>query len=251
MTTPNERYVSDEDEAARYRAVHEVRAQRRVKAYTGNIDQGYKNVPGPPVIEAAVQLRVSPIIDRFGTWAVTDYGVECLTTTYYIGIDGLDDPVLEEKVTSKPWVVPGDFCMALRVARELFRSDDFDVSPMSASTHASLDSPENQLGDIATDIGSLFDRLNENEQSLMTLLCVKDKETGKSLTYRKIARLLDPPVSHTQVGRMKKRLEDKHPELILFLFERRASNAKGVPPAGRARGKEILSKQHESMDYSS
>lgn len=42
--------------------------------------------------EAVEMFDVSPLIKRFGSWAVTEYGVECLSTHYAIPKDRLNEP---------------------------------------------------------------------------------------------------------------------------------------------------------------
>src|SRR3954464_11929296 len=39
------------------------------------------------VEEQITGLEISPLIRRFGTWAVTDYGIECLVSDYSIEMD--------------------------------------------------------------------------------------------------------------------------------------------------------------------
>src|SRR5436189_5844099 len=42
--------------------------------------------------EATRRFDLSPVIRRFGTWAVTTYGVECLVTYYPIRLSRVEEP---------------------------------------------------------------------------------------------------------------------------------------------------------------
>lgn len=64
---------------------------------------------------------ISPILRRFGTWAVTTYGVECLTRGYPIDRAWLDEPDWMDHMREKSWVVMSDFRAAFSAGRELHR----------------------------------------------------------------------------------------------------------------------------------
>lgn len=75
------------------------------------------------VEEAIERFDLSPIVQRFGTWAVTSYGVECLAARYYIEKDRLweDEDIRHgwlDHMCEKPWVVLGDFAAALEYGRK-------------------------------------------------------------------------------------------------------------------------------------
>lgn len=72
------------------------------------------------VPEAMAIHDVSPILRRFGTWAVTEYGVECLTSSYPIEKDRLGESDWLPHVGQKPWVVYEDFRDALYFAKKTF-----------------------------------------------------------------------------------------------------------------------------------
>lgn len=79
-----------------------------------NSDEKFELSPIDPTIE------VSPIIKRFGTWAVTTYGVECLSDKYDFSMDRVDEPDwLDHMRETKNWVNMRDFEAALSYAREL------------------------------------------------------------------------------------------------------------------------------------
>lgn len=72
-------------------------------------------------VEQARRINdVSPIIKRCGTWAVTEYGVECLTTRYPIEISRLMEKDWLDHMIHKTWVVAYDFSDALDGARDRF-----------------------------------------------------------------------------------------------------------------------------------
>src|SRR5438105_3695690 len=72
-------------------------------------------------ISLAAALRrsdVSPIVRRFGTWAVTEYGVECLAHYYPIRKERLWQAYpWERHMATKRWVVQEDLRPALIFGR--------------------------------------------------------------------------------------------------------------------------------------
>lgn len=68
--------------------------------------------------EALREFEVSPIIKRYGTWAVTTYGVECLSDKYFFEMDRVDEPDWVDHMRGKIWPIMGDFEAALSYARE-------------------------------------------------------------------------------------------------------------------------------------
>lgn len=77
------------------------------------------------VEEAREILEVDPIIRRFGTWAVTEYGIECLTTRYSIAKDRVHESdwrkhMVGDSQARGHWVVGSDFLGALSFARVQF-----------------------------------------------------------------------------------------------------------------------------------
>ena len=67
------------------------------------------------------------IIAQFGDWAVTPFGVECLTSPYQIQWDSLLDPITKdtfwlEKLYNKPFVSDlHDVAEAIRIGRHIHR----------------------------------------------------------------------------------------------------------------------------------
>ena len=62
---------------------------------------------------------LSPVLERHGTWAVTLFGVECLTEAYWVEYDRLGEPDWPDHMRMKGWVVWPDFMAALESARRL------------------------------------------------------------------------------------------------------------------------------------
>ena len=76
---------------------------------------------------APTELPMPEIIAQFGDWAVTPFGVECLTTAYQIQWDSLLDPVIDdafwlENLYNKPFIsILRDVAEAIRVGRHIHR----------------------------------------------------------------------------------------------------------------------------------
>lgn len=71
-----------------------------------------------PDIRAAMDgWGVYPVLARFGQWAVTLYGVECLSEPYWIEWDRVNDPDWLDHMRRKRWVVMADFAAALDEAK--------------------------------------------------------------------------------------------------------------------------------------
>lgn len=77
------------------------------------------------IAEAQRRFEVGEVYEQCGSWAVTDYGVECLTEHYPIPKDelyaGEPDGGWMFHMADKRWVNMSDFGMALQAAR--FRFD--------------------------------------------------------------------------------------------------------------------------------
>jgi hypothetical protein len=69
--------------------------------------------------EAMKRFEVSPLIKRFGTWAVTTYGIESLTTYYPIELHRVNEGDWIDHLREKTWVDIDDFASALAYARRL------------------------------------------------------------------------------------------------------------------------------------
>ncbi len=79
---------------------------------------GDNPMPGEP--------PVPTIITQFGDWAVTPFGVECLTHAYQIQWDSLTDNRVDDhfwlsNLAKKDWVNLYDFAEAIRHGRKIHR----------------------------------------------------------------------------------------------------------------------------------
>ncbi len=79
------------------------------------------------IAEAQRRFEVGVVYEQHGTWAVTDYGVECLVQHYPIAKDRLYESEPNHgwmfHMSEKVWVDMGDFGDALVAARERFDPD--------------------------------------------------------------------------------------------------------------------------------
>lgn len=72
-------------------------------------------------------MRTSKVIKKFGTWAVTRYGVESLTHFYPIEKSRVNEKhndgtyAWEDHMVQKNWVNMEDFTTAINYAREYFK----------------------------------------------------------------------------------------------------------------------------------
>lgn len=77
--------------------------------------------------EAIKRYHLAPILRRFGSWAVTEHGVECLVWFYDIPKarlwESFDSYPWERHLCMKRWVTPEDAMAALAYARELWPKD--------------------------------------------------------------------------------------------------------------------------------
>ncbi len=74
----------------------------------------------PHVLQRAIaDFGVSPILKRYGSWAVTTHGIECLKTFYQFSFERTSELDWVEHMRSKTWVKIPDFVAALEYAREI------------------------------------------------------------------------------------------------------------------------------------
>jgi hypothetical protein len=71
------------------------------------------------VIEAATYFDMPPLLRRFGEWAVTERGVECLTSKYLIEKDRFGEDDWFTHMEEKTWVNMDDFKSAFFAAEAL------------------------------------------------------------------------------------------------------------------------------------
>lgn len=102
-------------ELARLKKEHERESVARAKSH----DMHGGDNPAP------TEAPMPKIIAQFGDWAVTPFGIECLTAPYQIQWDSLLDPVIEdsfwlEKLYNKDFVSDlHDLAEVLRVGRHI------------------------------------------------------------------------------------------------------------------------------------
>jgi len=92
-----------------------------------------------------VYYDIPYIVRRFGAWAVTPYGIECLTTYYPIPFHRVEESNWLRHMRSKTWVNLGDFGAALDFATTLHdqrRQLSIDGRPLKIFLcHAKEDKP--------------------------------------------------------------------------------------------------------------
>ena len=71
--------------------------------------------------EAIQQFELAPVIKRYGTWAVTTHGVECLSAPYAIAMSRVDELDWLDQLRGRDWMNMNisDLAKALSCAREL------------------------------------------------------------------------------------------------------------------------------------
>lgn len=70
--------------------------------------------------KATAAFETAPVLERYGSWVVTLYGVECLTIPYWVEFDRVNEPDWEEHMAGKRWCDLFDFGAALASARRRF-----------------------------------------------------------------------------------------------------------------------------------
>lgn len=84
---------------------------------------------GPMTLEdAQKEFNVGPIKQRFGVWCVTDYGIECLATDYYISKEQLSKSFWPDHMQAKRWVNAGEFMACYRAALKYHGLADLAVA---------------------------------------------------------------------------------------------------------------------------
>jgi hypothetical protein len=96
---------------------HEKVAQYFPEPYRGEIDTfGDEKVS---IIDAANDIDVYPIFQRVGVWAITSYGLECLSHSYPIEKERLEELDWADHMTEKTWINIKDFKLALLTAKTM------------------------------------------------------------------------------------------------------------------------------------
>ena len=72
-------------------------------------------------LHKAIELyEVSPVVNRFGAWVVTTYGIECLDRYYPIELSRVNESGWIRHMSEKNWVHMPDFISALDYAKQLY-----------------------------------------------------------------------------------------------------------------------------------
>lgn len=100
------------------RLLHEKERENQALIIAQERHGGDNPMPGEP--------PVPTIITQFGDWAVTPFGVECLTHAYQIQWDSLTDERVQDdfwlsNLAKKEWVNLHDFAEAIRHGRKIHR----------------------------------------------------------------------------------------------------------------------------------
>jgi hypothetical protein len=83
--------------------------------------------PAPETLEEIEAARrrfdVAPILQHYGTWAVTEDGIECLVADYHVARDRIHEPDWVRHLSEKIWAVRDDIERAFKDARERWPQD--------------------------------------------------------------------------------------------------------------------------------
>lgn len=72
------------------------------------------------VRHAVERFKIHPVLERYGEWAVTDYGLECLTHRYVIPKEMLNDQDWIGHMSAKSGIGMMDFRRALAAAKKYY-----------------------------------------------------------------------------------------------------------------------------------
>jgi len=72
--------------------------------------------PALTLAEACAAFDVGTVVERHGTWAVTDWGLASLQTSYHIPAERLHTSDWCDHMAEKRWVVAADFRAAYAAA---------------------------------------------------------------------------------------------------------------------------------------
>jgi hypothetical protein len=87
--------------------------------YAGSVTSQHDRTKLWSIIQAATYFDLPPLIDRVGDWAICTDGLHCLTTSYQISADRLQEADWPDHVARKNWANVGEFESALSKARLL------------------------------------------------------------------------------------------------------------------------------------
>jgi hypothetical protein len=72
----------------------------------------------PDIARATEEFELSPVLEQYGSWVVTLYGVECLYHPCWIAFEEVGHDDWESHMREKPWCDPLDFRAALAAGRK-------------------------------------------------------------------------------------------------------------------------------------
>jgi hypothetical protein len=97
---------------------HEKASQYFPEPYTGKVKVGEID---NTIVEIATKLELDTILKRFGDWVVTTKGIDCLTKSFFISKENIDQEQWVEKMSDEWWVNTGDFELIYYSAKDLMR----------------------------------------------------------------------------------------------------------------------------------
>ncbi len=83
--------------------------------YEGRLQYGDRDLS---IVEIATMLELPPILKRYGDWAVTTEGIECLIVRYTVDKSRFDEGDWINHMREKTWVNLSDFSSALYTGRD-------------------------------------------------------------------------------------------------------------------------------------
>lgn len=126
-------------------------------------------IEGPLTLAEVIKAyEVSTITERFGQWAVTDYGLECFVTQYPISVWRLDEQDWALHMREKRWINIKEFAAAYKFARK-YHGIDSNVLDASDSEPPSDKSSEPK----SSEPKPLFDYYTAQKLST-ALLCMHE-----------------------------------------------------------------------------
>ena len=73
------------------------------------------------IARIATELKLPPILKRFGDWAITPEGVYCLRAQYVVAKTCLDEDDWISHMQEKGWVNMNDFSEAINTAKDFVK----------------------------------------------------------------------------------------------------------------------------------
>ena len=73
------------------------------------------------IVDIATELGLNTILKRFGDWVITTEGIDCLTKSYSLSIDQIEEENWADKLKDEWWINSGDFELIYYSAKDLIR----------------------------------------------------------------------------------------------------------------------------------